>query len=167
MGLRPRTAAHFAELLPWQVGALPTTHMSQAFCSRGTEGPGHRGWEVSVHTCPACHVLPWVCRVCLPSGLVVGDANQRSGELPWSASVFRFKIGDWRQHGLDWPTGVVFLRLPDPTHILTLLYVTFFFTVYLFLRQRETEHERRRGRERGRHGIRSRLQALSCQHRAR
>uniref|UniRef100_A0ABI7X6E2 Uncharacterized protein n=1 Tax=Felis catus TaxID=9685 RepID=A0ABI7X6E2_FELCA len=28
----------------------------------------------------------------------------------------------------------------------------------------ETEHEWRRGRERGRHRIRSRLQALSCQH---
>ena len=42
----------------------------------------------------------------------------------------------------------------------------FFFNVYLFLRQRETEHERGRVRERGRHRIRSRLQALSCQHRA-
>ena len=43
----------------------------------------------------------------------------------------------------------------------------FFFNVYLFLRQRETEHERGRARERGRHRIWSRLQALSCQHRAR
>ena len=42
-----------------------------------------------------------------------------------------------------------------------------FFNVYLFLRQRETEHEWGRVRERGRHRIRSRLQALSCQHRAR
>ena len=38
---------------------------------------------------------------------------------------------------------------------------------YLFLRQRETEHEQGRGRERGRHRIQSRLHALSCQHRAR
>ena len=42
----------------------------------------------------------------------------------------------------------------------------FCFNVYLFLRQRETEHERGRGRERGRHRIGSRLQALSRQHRA-
>ena len=40
----------------------------------------------------------------------------------------------------------------------------FFFHVYLFLR--ETEHEQRRGRERGRYRIWSRIQALSCQHRA-
>ena len=32
-----------------------------------------------------------------------------------------------------------------------------------FLRERETEHEWQKGRERGRHRIRSRLQALSCQ----
>ena len=46
-------------------------------------------------------------------------------------------------------------------------FLNFFFNVYLFLRQRETEHEWGRVRERGRHRIRSRLQALSCQHRAR
>ena len=45
----------------------------------------------------------------------------------------------------------------------------FFFSnvFYLFLGQRETEHERGRGRERGRHRIRNRLQALSHQPRAR
>ena len=42
-----------------------------------------------------------------------------------------------------------------------------FFNVYLFLRQRETQHEWGRGRERGRHRIGSRLQALSHQPRAR
>ena len=42
----------------------------------------------------------------------------------------------------------------------------FFFNVYLFLGQRETEHERARGRERGRHRIGNRLQAPSHQHRA-
>ena len=36
-----------------------------------------------------------------------------------------------------------------------------------FLREREAEHEQGRGRERGRHRIWSRLQAPSCQHRAR
>ena len=40
----------------------------------------------------------------------------------------------------------------------------FFFNVYLFLRQRETEHERGRVRERGRHRLWSRLQHPSCQH---
>ncbi|XP_047697379.1 interleukin enhancer-binding factor 2 isoform X2 [Prionailurus viverrinus] len=43
----------------------------------------------------------------------------------------------------------------------------FFFNVYLFLGRRETEHERGRGRERGRHRIGNRLQALSHQPRAR
>ena len=43
----------------------------------------------------------------------------------------------------------------------------FFFNIYSFLRQRETEHEQGKVRERGRHRIWSRLQALSCQHRAR
>ena len=43
----------------------------------------------------------------------------------------------------------------------------FFFNVfYLFLGQRETEHERGRGRERGRHRIRNRLQAPSHRPRA-
>ena len=37
----------------------------------------------------------------------------------------------------------------------------------LFLGQRETEHEQGRGRERGRHRIGNRLQALSHQPRAR
>ena len=46
-------------------------------------------------------------------------------------------------------------------------FILIFFNVYLFLRQREMEHERGRVRERGRHRIWSRLQALSCQHRAR
>ena len=40
------------------------------------------------------------------------------------------------------------------------------FDVYSFLRDRGTEHECGRGRERGRHRIWSRFQALSCQHRA-
>ena len=38
------------------------------------------------------------------------------------------------------------------------------FIFILFLRERERERER--GRERGRHRIQSRVQALSCQHRA-
>ena len=46
------------------------------------------------------------------------------------------------------------------------LFKFFFSNVYLFLRQRETEHERGRSRERGRHRIGNRLQALSHQPRA-
>ena len=42
-----------------------------------------------------------------------------------------------------------------------LLFKFFFSTFILFLGQRETEHERGRGRERGRHRIGNRLQALS------
>ena len=45
-------------------------------------------------------------------------------------------------------------------------FLIFFFNVYLFLGQRETEHEWGRGRERGRHRIGNRLQALSHQPRA-
>ena len=44
--------------------------------------------------------------------------------------------------------------------------LSFLFSVYLFLRETETECEWVRGRERGRHRIQSRLQVLSCQHRA-
>ena len=37
--------------------------------------------------------------------------------------------------------------------------------LFIFKRQREAEYEQGRGRERGTHRIRSRLQAPSCQHR--
>ena len=46
-------------------------------------------------------------------------------------------------------------------------FFSFFLNVYLFLRDRETEREQGRNSETGRHRIQSRLQALSCQHRAR
>ena len=42
-------------------------------------------------------------------------------------------------------------------------FLIFFFNVYLFLGQRETEHERGRGRERGRQRIRSRIRAVSTE----
>ena len=42
-----------------------------------------------------------------------------------------------------------------------------FSNVYLFLRERKKQSTSRRGAERGRHRIWSRLLALSCQHRAR
>ena len=46
-------------------------------------------------------------------------------------------------------------------------FLIFFQRLFIFLGQRETEHERGRGRERGRHRIGNRLQALSHQPRAR
>ena len=55
-------------------------------------------------------------------------------------------------------------------NLVPLWYSFFFFLIFffnvLFLGQRETEHERGRGRERGRHRIGNRLQALSHQPRA-
>ena len=45
-------------------------------------------------------------------------------------------------------------------------FLIFFSNIYLFLGQRETQHERGRGRERGRHRYGNRLQALSHQPRA-
>ena len=59
------------------------------------------------------------------------------------------------------------LSVPPPlTLLLSKINLNFFFNVYLFLRQRETEHEQGRGRGEG-DRIWNRLQALSCQHRAR
>ena len=42
----------------------------------------------------------------------------------------------------------------------------FFLCLFIFYRERETKHERGKGKEKGRNRIGSRLQALSCQHRA-
>ena len=47
------------------------------------------------------------------------------------------------------------------------IFKIFFWCLFMFERQRETEHEWGRGIERGRHRIWSRLQAPSRQHRAR
>ena len=47
------------------------------------------------------------------------------------------------------------------------IYLKFFFNIYLFLRQRETEHEWGEGQREGDTEFGSRLQAPSCQHRAR
>ena len=48
------------------------------------------------------------------------------------------------------------------------VFLFYFFLIFkcLFLRERQTKYEPGRGRERGTHRIRSRLQALNCQHRA-
>ena len=54
-----------------------------------------------------------------------------------------------------------------PLHSVSFHVLNFFECVFTFESERETEHEWGRSRERGRHRIRSGLQALSCQHRAR
>ena len=58
---------------------------------------------------------------------------------------------------------------PPPTHSALGVCLNYFFNICLFLRDRERQSmsEGRAERERVGHRIRSRLQALSCQHRAR
>ena len=62
------------------------------------------------------------------------------------ALTSKIKTGDWRT--------ILFHLVP--------FWIWIFFNVYLFLRQ----CKQGRGRERGRHRIQSKLQALNCQHRA-
>ena len=106
----------------------------------------------------------------------VGE-GQRESEIqnPKQASVSELSAGSlkqgWNSRTVRWwpePKLDTYLTEP-PMHPRKRLFIYFFKNVrcfYLFLRQRETEHEQGRVRERGRHRIRSRLQALSCQHRA-
>ena len=63
--------------------------------------------------------------------------------------------------------GVGLLSSTPIKNLVRSFFFLIFFNVYLFLGQRETEHERGRGRERRRHRIGNRLQALSHQPRAR
>ena len=70
--------------------------------------------------------------------------------------LFQFLLDDW-----EFP-------LTYPSHSAFPFFKKIFFNVYSFFeRERETECESGRGKERRRHRIRSRLQALSCRHRAR
>ena len=63
------------------------------------------------------------------------------------------------------------MHFPSPNLKSFPLVLFFLMFIYFWKRERERERERERmsrgGAERGRHRIRSRLQALSCQHRAR
>ena len=54
-------------------------------------------------------------------------------------------------------------QTPVPDHH---FYYFFIFLMFIYFWERETEHKQGRGRETGRHRIQSRLQALSCLHRA-
>ena len=63
--------------------------------------------------------------------------------------------------------GLISLIFPYLLHCCPLWTVFKNFFLLIFIFERKTEHEWGRGRERGRHRIQSRLQALSCQHRAR
>ena len=56
--------------------------------------------------------------------------------------------------------------LHSMTFRLFTVFLIFFLIFLMFIFESEREHEWGRGRERGRHGIQNRLQALSCQHRA-
>ena len=47
-----------------------------------------------------------------------------------------------------------------------IIFLIFFTSIYFWETERETEHKNRKGREIGRHRMGSRLQAMSCQHRA-
>ena len=71
----------------------------------------------------------------------------------WEDKVTRGQCYGYGSVGLGWDSMI--LNPMEP--------IAIFFNVYLVLRQRETEHEWGRGRERGRHKIRSRLQALRHQ----
>ena len=63
--------------------------------------------------------------------------------------------------------GILWAQCYKPVFSFFLFFFLIFFQRFiLFLGQRETEHEQRRGRERGRHRIGNRLQALSHQPRA-
>ena len=63
--------------------------------------------------------------------------------------------------------GIATSEIRGIVGVLSFVVFFFFFNVYVFLRETMTECEWVRGRERGRYRMRSRLQAPSCQHRAR
>ena len=73
---------------------------------------------------------------------------------PWDHDLSRNQTLNWLSH----PGTPSF-------HVFSSAFI-YLFNVYLFLRETETECKSVRGRERGRHRIRSRLQAPSYQHRA-
>ena len=93
-----------------------------------------------------------------------GDTESETGSRLWAVStepdmaleLMNCEIMTWAEVGCltNWATQ-------EP-----LKYIFYSFT-YLFLKDRETEHEWGMDRERGRHRIWSRPQAPSCQHRAR
>ena len=97
-----------------------------------------------------------------------GVTESKAGSRLWAVStepdmgheLTNREIMTWAEvgHLTDWATQVP-LKLN--------FFLNKFFFMFIYFWQRETEHELGRGRERGRHRIWSRLQALSCQHRAR
>ena len=82
------------------------------------------------------------------------------GSISWTREIMTWvEIKSQVPH--HWAT-----QMPWRVLLLALWTNEVFFNVYLFLRDRETEHEQRVGRERGKHRLGSRFQALSCQRRA-
>ena len=94
------------------------------------------------------------------------NRKQPPGSEPSAQSPTRGSNSRTARSWPGWSRTINRLRHPGAPMFIYLK-KNFFFNVYLFLRQRETEHERGRVRERGRHRIWNRLQALSGQHRAR
>ena len=81
--------------------------------------------------------------------------------LPWTMSRTGLLLNQSSGTFSEW--------LLVPSFLIPRFFFLFFFPQRLFIfwgGQRETEHERWRGRERGRHRIGNRLQALSHQPRA-
>ena len=95
--------------------------------------------------------------------------------LLWNGFIFSVCVyvlgAGGKREGVIWKFYCIISRGPARPRNSSLIY-SLFKNVYLFLRTRERErkreraHKKGRGRERGRHRILSRLQALSCQHRA-
>ena len=91
---------------------------------------------------------------------------------PHSICVLLRKTDDNQGSKYTIPGGASAMKKHDAEQVskervIFYFFFNFFSTFILFLGQRETEHERGRGRERGRHRIGNRLQALSHQPRAR
>ena len=82
-------------------------------------------------------------------------------------TVWHLQYTDWPEHGCPEDLKGFLCKCLHSQHSLCLL-LNFFVFLHLFIFERhsETEHKQGRGRETRSHRIRSRLQALSCQHRA-
>ena len=131
-----------------------------------------RSWELT-----AC----WVSRI--PGQLVVWQsASLQARMASWSHSECWFKwhipensewvgqrwdMGGWEHFRHVWCGLGECSASPNIRIIWDVLSLKICNVYYLFLRERETARVGEGQRERGRHRIWSRLQALSCQHRAR
>ena len=138
--------------LPFQVRL--TEDLSHSMPSPSSPGLTKNGLALTLSSCSGCVIGPWTVGV-TPAPSVPARPPFRTCSCGDTESLLPVRQpGSGTQHAL----------LREPVCSLWVL-----FNVYLFLREtdRKTELEQGRGREWGRHRIRSRLQALSCQHRTR